>query len=242
MHRCGRPLHARCCRSGNCVRSPIGSSPIGRLRAKRLPICKPRWLRRTRPWVRQSKRPKLQPVLQQFPSHVPSHVPALLLQARLFAARGDIATALSKVDALLAQAPDNPHAWQLRGDLLARQRNPDPAAWVAYRRELALRPDQMPAQAGLISVLLRAGDVAGARQQANAMLAIAPARSADGLFACSSCIRRRQSGTSACVGASRPARIAGQRAGSAIRRCDRRPARCATGGRVGAVEEPAIGP
>ena len=51
---------------------------------------------------------KLQPVLQQFPSHVPSHVPALLLQARLFAARGDIATALSKVDALLAHAPDNP--------------------------------------------------------------------------------------------------------------------------------------
>jgi tetratricopeptide (TPR) repeat protein len=112
----------------------------------------------------------LRPVLQRSPPHVP----ALLLQARMLAAQGNIDAALGQLDALLALDPQNPHAWQLRGDLLARERVPSPAALLAYRRAVALRPDQAPAHAGLISVLLRSGDVAAAMRQADVMNGAVP--------------------------------------------------------------------
>ena len=105
---------------------------------------------------------------------MPSYAPARLLQVRLMAASGDVGTGASLLQSLLESEPQSAQAWQLQADLLARQGASSPATVQAYRRSLALRPDGAPAHAGLVATLLRSGDIAGARLQADAMQAARP--------------------------------------------------------------------
>jgi putative PEP-CTERM system TPR-repeat lipoprotein len=117
---------------------------------------------------------------------LPDHSPALLLRARLAAARGDQADALAQVKALLARQPDLAEAWQLQGDLLLRGPAGQPApttapAIAAYQEALKHQPNNTTAHAAIIGLHLGAGDVAAATTQWQALQKAAP-KSAQTLF------------------------------------------------------------
>lgn len=117
---------------------------------------------------------------------LPEHTPALLLRARLAAARGDQADALAQVKALLARQPDLADAWQLQGDLLLRAPAGQPApptapAIAAYQEALKRQPANTAAHAAVIGLHLAAGDVAAATTQWQALQKAAP-QSAQTLF------------------------------------------------------------
>jgi len=110
---------------------------------------------------------------------LPEHTPALLLRARLAAARGDQADALAQVKALLARQPDVAEAWQLQGDLLLRvpagQRAPATApAIAAYQEVLKRQPGNTAVHGAIIGLQLGAGDVAAATAQWQALQKAAP--------------------------------------------------------------------
>ncbi len=117
----------------------------------------------------------------------PEHGPALLLRARLTAARGDVAGAAAQVQALLARQADNAEAWHLQGDLLLRAGSPKPGlaaaasapdatapAMAAYRKAIELKPDNVAAHAALIGLHMAAADTAAATTQWQALQKAAP--------------------------------------------------------------------
>ncbi len=109
----------------------------------------------------------------------PAHEPALLLRARLAAARGDSADALAQLQALVAGHPDNAEAWLLQGDLLLRGKPgeappPTGPAMAAYQQALKRRPEAVAAHAAVIGLQLAAADFAAAGSQLQALQKVAP--------------------------------------------------------------------
>lgn len=112
----------------------------------------------------------------------PEHAPALLLRARLAAARGDSAGALAQLQALLARQADNAEAWQLQGDLLLRPAAGQSAitgaaaapAIAAYRKAIAHKPDNVGAHSALIGLFLASADIPAATSQWQALQKAAP--------------------------------------------------------------------
>ena len=110
---------------------------------------------------------------------LPDHSPALMLRARLAAARGDQADALAQVKALLSKQPDLAEAWQLQGDLLLRGPTGQPAppaaaAIAAYQEALKRQPNNTTVHAAIIGLHLGAGDVPAATTQWQALQKAAP--------------------------------------------------------------------
>ncbi len=109
----------------------------------------------------------------------PDFVPALLLRARLVAARGNTADALALVTALLARtatnATTNTEAWMLKAELLMRTNPTDTApSLAAYQEALKLSPNQVAARSAVITLLLGKPDLAGAKLQWAALQKVAP--------------------------------------------------------------------
>src|SRR2546423_11700932 len=74
----------------------------------------------------------------------PKYVPAHLGQARVAAAGGDLSQASAIVDKALAISPDEPEAWQLKGDILLAQKQVEPAL-AAFRKAIEAKPEYLPA-------------------------------------------------------------------------------------------------
>ena len=105
---------------------------------------------------------------------VPGHAPALLLQARVTAAGGDLPGAQAQVQALLATNPQDADGWVLQGDLLARQGAEPAAVAQAYRQALAGRPDHAAAHGALVTLYLGTRDLDAARTQHATMRQLLP--------------------------------------------------------------------
>ena len=108
----------------------------------------------------------------------PDFAPALLLQARLAAAKGDTADAMTQAEALTARLPTYADAWMLKGELLLRAGG-DPAtqrdaAMAAYLQVLQIKPDSVAAHSALISLQLAKADLAAATRQWTALQLAAP--------------------------------------------------------------------
>ncbi len=99
----------------------------------------------------------------------PQLATALILQARLAAARGDGETARRLADQVLAADPNLAPGWVLKGDLLARLASDMPGALAAYRRAAELRPKLAVAHSGAIELLLRTGQHSAAAEAVEAM-------------------------------------------------------------------------
>jgi Flp pilus assembly protein TadD len=125
-------------------------------------------------YAAQGLRDRATAAVEQALRLLPGFPPARLLQVRLLAAAGDTRGSDSLLQSLLGSEPQDADAWQLQGDLLAGRHASATSAAQAYRRSLALRPSGVPAHAGLVAALLRSGDIAGARQQADAMRTARP--------------------------------------------------------------------
>lgn len=111
-------------------------------------------------------------MLQQALHRAPALPAARLLQARLTAARGDMAGAVQQVQSLASAQADNPANWMLLGDLLIQQAGTSgdiAPAIEAYRKALALQPKAVTAHAAIINALLTRRDIDGATQQWTAL-------------------------------------------------------------------------
>ncbi len=106
----------------------------------------------------------------------PGAVPALLLQARLLAATDSPAAGLKALDQLLQTSPDLAQAWAQKGDLLALRSGPadTEAALAAWRKSLALKPDNVAVHGAVIRRLLAVPDIASATTQLAALKQVAP--------------------------------------------------------------------
>ena len=114
--------------------------------------------------------------LDQALRNQPGFEPALLLRARLAAIDGDPAAALAQVEQLLQRQPDSASAWALKGELLAQtgERSDPAGATAAWRKSLAIRPDNVAVHAALISSLLMQRDQTGAQAQWAQLKKLAP--------------------------------------------------------------------
>jgi len=112
--------------------------------------------------------------LEQGLAVAPGNLQLRILKARLRAASGDAGGAWSDAEELLRTHEGDADVWVLRGDLLrVRKQGPDGAA-EAYRRALALQPDAVDAQSGLIDLAVEMRDLPAARKQVAAFLKARP--------------------------------------------------------------------
>lgn len=105
----------------------------------------------------------------------PAHVPARVFAARLRADGGALPAALEDAAKILAEAPNDPDAWQLKGDLQALGQRDFAGALPAYRKAAELDPRFMPAHVAIMSFLLApGGDLAQAKSHLDEMLKAMP--------------------------------------------------------------------
>ncbi len=100
---------------------------------------------------------------------VPDFAPALIVQTQMLARNGDPDGALQMIDKVLKSSPDEPEAWQLKGDLLYLGKGDAAASLEAYRRALGIKKDLLPAHTAVISVLLGKNDLTAAQAQLEEM-------------------------------------------------------------------------
>ena len=95
----------------------------------------------------------------------PGYVPALLVQARQQAARRDFDGALASTEEAIAKSPTSFEAWKLKGDLLQYAKNQPVEALAAYRKSIDIRPDFLPGQAAVVTMLLQQNNLPDATSQ-----------------------------------------------------------------------------
>lgn len=95
----------------------------------------------------------------------PGYPPALLERARQMAAERDYGPALALVDEVLGKDPENPSAWNLKGDILWHAQGKLQEAAVAYRTATRIKPDYVVSHASLTNILLQEGNLAEAATQ-----------------------------------------------------------------------------
>ena len=95
----------------------------------------------------------------------PGFAPALLVQARQKAGQREFDQALAMTEEVLAKSPDSTEAWLFKGDLLMYAKNQPEQAMEAYRKALAIKPDSMPVQVSVITLLLQQSKLPDAAQQ-----------------------------------------------------------------------------
>ena len=104
----------------------------------------------------------------------PTYTPALLVQARAKAAAGDVGSALAILDSIITHTPGSYEAWQLKGDVLSRNKDQADAALAAYRKVLEIKPGLIVAQLGVLTMLFRKGDLKAAAAQLKTLKKVHP--------------------------------------------------------------------
>lgn len=104
----------------------------------------------------------------------PGHPPAVVLLARLLAARGDHDAALAMLGEVLAAEPGNEAAGVLRAQLLWLGKADPAAAEVGLRKVLAVRPGALSAMSTLVTMLLQQERLEDAKVALAALRKVAP--------------------------------------------------------------------
>ena len=95
----------------------------------------------------------------------PGFAPTLLVQARQKAGQREFDQALAMTEEVLTKSPASTEAWMFKGDLLMYAKNQPEQAMAAYRKALEIKPDSMPAQVSVITLLLQQSKLPDAAQQ-----------------------------------------------------------------------------
>jgi len=103
----------------------------------------------------------------------PDYAPAQLADIRQRLAARDVASARSKIDALLSQNPANPDALLMKGGLLASEGDLD-SALVQYQKAIEAKPTHIPAYTAVISLLIKTNKPDEAKKNLDALKKIAP--------------------------------------------------------------------
>jgi putative PEP-CTERM system TPR-repeat lipoprotein len=113
--------------------------------------------------------------LQQALRDNPANERALLAQARLTAAAGDLDSASAQVNRLISDKPDGVDARQLKGEILLIGRADVVSATAEFEAALTHDPRYMPAHKALIDIALRRGDLELLGRRVDALAAALPA-------------------------------------------------------------------
>lgn len=105
---------------------------------------------------------------------VPNYPRVVVLQARQVAGKGDFDTALQMAEGVLARDNAQREAWQLKGELLLHARQDAKGAEECFRKALSLDRTFVNAYAALFQIRMRAGDLAGAKAQAEELRQVLP--------------------------------------------------------------------
>ena len=97
----------------------------------------------------------------------PTYVPARVLKARISAADRDFDSALAQIENVIAESPNEPDPWLLKGDLLTSAKGDTDAGLQAYKKALSIRPNNTNALAGIVSVHLSKNDLPAAEAVLN---------------------------------------------------------------------------
>jgi putative PEP-CTERM system TPR-repeat lipoprotein len=103
----------------------------------------------------------------------PGYAPALISEARLKAAAGDLAGALALVETVLAKDPGLTEGWELKGDIAGAQKQRGEAIG-AFRKAVETKPNDLTAHYKLVSLLVQDGKIEEANKQFAAMKKVAP--------------------------------------------------------------------
>jgi putative PEP-CTERM system TPR-repeat lipoprotein len=104
----------------------------------------------------------------------PGNAPALITQARLKAGQRDFDGALALTEEIIAKSPTNHEAWKLKGDLLRYAKNKPEEALTAYRKTIEIRPDFLPGQVSVITLLLMQNNLPDASTQIEQLTKLNP--------------------------------------------------------------------
>ncbi len=94
-----------------------------------------------------------------------TYAPALLMRARLLAARREFDSALATIDTIFATAPGDYEAWKLKGDILLHAKSQSAEALVAYRKSVDVKSDYVEGHGAILSSLLGGGKLDEASEQ-----------------------------------------------------------------------------
>lgn len=123
-------------------------------------------------WNGLGERAKAEASIAQALQIDPKYAPARLLQARISASKGDVADAERRVDELLAEDPRRVEAMLFKAEILDA-RNDTKQAMKKVEAALAVEKSFLPAHAMLTRMRIDAADLAGAKQQVDAMRTVA---------------------------------------------------------------------
>jgi putative PEP-CTERM system TPR-repeat lipoprotein len=105
---------------------------------------------------------------------VPGYTPAVVLQAQLKAADGDLDGALFLLNEVLAKKPDDLRAGLLRAELLWAGKRQSTEALAAFRKVLESHPKSVVARLGAINLLFESAQVDAARTELAELVKVAP--------------------------------------------------------------------
>lgn len=104
----------------------------------------------------------------------PTYAPALLASARQKSGQRDFDGAMALADEVIAKSAQSFEAWKLKGDILLYGKNQGVDALAAYRKAIEVKPDFLPAQAAVTTMLLQQGNLADAAIQVEQIKKFAP--------------------------------------------------------------------
>ncbi len=104
----------------------------------------------------------------------PGYAPAIILQARLDAAGGDLDGALALLDTVLAKEPGHERAGALKGDILWRGKNDPEAALTAFRQVATAHPTSVAALSSIVNILYQQNKLEQARTEFAVLKKTAP--------------------------------------------------------------------
>ncbi|MFX1681098.1 PEP-CTERM system TPR-repeat protein PrsT [Mitsuaria sp. CC2] len=125
-------------------------------------------------YVAKQKLPEARQAANAALRAAPDNPAAGLVNVRLLSSEGKPAEALAEVERVIAKSPQSGEAWQLKGELQVLSDAPSADAVASFRKAVELDKKLVGAHAGLINVLMRTGDKAGAKEAVAAMKAAAP--------------------------------------------------------------------
>lgn len=104
----------------------------------------------------------------------PASESVLLVKARFAAQAGSFTQAMALLDELISKKPTSHLAWTMKGHVLGAQIDKREAAADAYRKALAIQPEDVAARTGLIALSMMARDFTAAAQELTALQKVAP--------------------------------------------------------------------
>ena len=117
---------------------------------------------------------KVMPAIDAALNAVPDYGPALVVKARLLAAKGQFDESVAVLNGVVARDPRSHEAWLLQGEILELVRLDRAGAEASYRKAVEANPSYVAAHSAIVMSRVRQADIPGAKAQADKLRALLP--------------------------------------------------------------------